>query len=125
MLTLLLAATLLAAAPDTSQAARLPRRVVAIQDTARKSEDRGDNWLTPDKFMHFSMSYGITAFAYGGARSFANHDDSMGLAVGSGILAGVLKETWDKRHHKPFSLRDLAWDLAGVGVGYALFRNTR
>ncbi|HEX6558870.1 MAG TPA: hypothetical protein VF021_05390 [Longimicrobiales bacterium] len=124
MIALCLAATLALTAPDSTKSAGGPRRVVAIQDTVR-AEDLRDRWLAEDKLKHFTMSYGITVFAYAGARSFAGHDGSIALAIGAGGAAGILKELYDRAHARPFSLRDLLWDAGGVAVGYAMIKNTR
>lgn len=123
MISLLIAATLTLLPPDSSRHSG-PRRVVAIQDTVR-DEDVRDRWLGEDKLKHFTMSYGITAFAYAGARTAAGHDASVGVAIGAGAAAGILKELYDRTHGRPFSLRDLLWDAAGVAAGYVMIKNTK
>jgi len=124
MISLLLVATLTLVPPDTSRHSGVPRRVVAIQDTV-EDEDVRDRWLAEDKLKHFTMSYGITMFAYAGGRMLADHNTSTALAIGAGVTAGILKEFYDRSRDKPFSLRDLTWDVAGIAAGYALIKNAR
>jgi uncharacterized protein YfiM (DUF2279 family) len=92
-----------------------PRRPVALQDSTRRAADQ---WIAGDKFMHFHMSYAVTAFAFG-ATCNAH------VSVAAGAAAGILKEVYDKRAGKPFSGRDLVWDAAGIALGYAIMKQVR
>ena len=122
--TLLLATTLFAASPDTTKHAAIPRRDVVMQDTAR-DDDTHDRWFGEDKLKHMSMSYVITVVGYAGMRTMSGHDPSEKAALVGGALAGLLKETYDKRHARPFSGRDLLWDAIGVAAGYAMVSKTK
>jgi uncharacterized protein YfiM (DUF2279 family) len=124
MMAFLLAATLTLASPDTTKHSGAPRRVLLVQDSV-EDEDVRDRWVAEDKLKHFTMSYGITMFAYAGGRMLTGHNTSAGLALGASGSAGILKEIYDRKHDKPFSLRDLTWDLAGIAAGYALIKNAR
>ena len=84
---------------------------------------RADDWLGPDKALHFgySAAFGAAAtttipFAGGPGpdwRSFA-------LGASLGFVPGIAKETWDLTGHGDASWRDLAWDAAGALAGAGL-----
>ena len=84
-----------------------------------------DRWLAEDKAQHFTVSIVATTLGYGTARLAL---DRRGAAVAAGaaaLAAGIAKEVADVRGGGPFSLRDLAWDAAGVALGLTLALNTR
>ncbi len=89
----------------------------------RPSEDA---WLGQDKLKHLTTSFAATTMGYAGLRATGlDHRPAATLAiVGAGAL-GVLKEIYDRKHQRPFSLRDLAWDAVGVLAGAALVDRTR
>ena len=91
------------------------------QDTGKvkkPDEDARDRWVAEDKFKHAGMSFAITSFAFGGTQNKS-------VAIGAGVAAGILKETWDKKNKRPFSGRDLVWDMIGVAACYAMARQLR
>ena len=91
------------------------------QDTGKvkkPDEDLRDRWVAEDKFKHAGMSFAITSFAYGGTQNKQ-------AAIAAGVAAGILKETWDKKHKRPFSGRDLIWDMIGVAASYAVIKQAR
>jgi uncharacterized protein YfiM (DUF2279 family) len=94
-------------------------------DSTRIPQRPADRWVGEDKLKHFAMSYVTTAFAYAGARSVMTADASTRSAIAAGIAAGVLKEVYDHAHAKPFSARDLIWDVAGVALGYVIVKQAR
>lgn len=142
-LPLLLCAVLLAGAPprpvtmaapafqvlDTLPAgtARAPFAVLArAVPPVAAAEPAADAWIGEDKARHFLMSFGVTMMGYGVARAsgVAEADARVAAAAGSG-LAGVGKEIHDLRAGGPFSVRDLAWDAAGIAAGVMLLFNIR
>jgi uncharacterized protein YfiM (DUF2279 family) len=84
-----------------------------------------DRWLGEDKAQHFAMSFAATAFAYAGARFALDPEPARITAAAAAIAGGMGKEVHDARAGRFFSVRDMAWNLAGVaaGVGFtALIR---
>ena len=108
---------------DSSKVAGAPLRSQVFETQAPAAAAQ-DAWLGTDKFQHFAMSYAITAFAFAGARSLFDDDASLGLAIAAGSAAGLLKEFYDRSRGRPFSKRDLAWDAAGVALGFIMVRQT-
>jgi len=95
--------------------------VPAVSPGPRKP--RRDFWLGKDKGDHFVISGFLVGFAYYAARQELHRSDpaSKNLAAGFSLSLGVLKELRDQRRPGNFfSLKDLAADLAGLGLGYAL-----
>lgn len=87
------------------------------------SEDR---WLAPDKAKHVGASLLVTLssqYAFVNKGGWSEHD-ALPLSVGTGALAGLSKEFYDRHvgptHH--FCLRDLAADAVGIllAVGFIL-----
>jgi uncharacterized protein YfiM (DUF2279 family) len=122
---MLVVAALLAALSgvDSAKVARPPLRTSVFEAQAEPAPTP-DAWLGADKFKHFAMSYAVTAFAFGGARSLFDDDVSLGLAIAAGSAAGLLKEFYDRSRGRPFSRRDLVWDAAGVALGFVMVRQT-
>jgi len=86
-----------------------------------------DRWLAEDKFKHFFASFAVTLLAAGAARAAGlEARESMVAGAGTGVGAGVWKEVRDAgRPGGHFSVRDLVWDLAGVGAGIAVTAQAR
>ena len=86
----------------------------------------GSPWFGADKIKHFLMSAFVHSTAFSVARwSGANRSTSQvvaGIASGS---AGVLKELYDRKSKRPFSVSDLVWDAAGGLAAASLLRRTR
>ena len=79
-----------------------------------------------DKIKHFMASFVVSSLAATGARAAGvDRRGSLVMAVGIGAASGVLKEIHDSRRGQIFSVRDLLWDLAGVGSSAMLFDATR
>ncbi|MBL8916218.1 MAG: hypothetical protein JNM17_36295 [Archangium sp.] len=78
----------------------------------------GDDWLGPDKALHFSVSAGISVAAYGGAMLITD-DVRLRVALSSGIslLAGTAKELADLAGLGTPSWKDFAWDVIGTFTG--------
>ena len=84
-----------------------------------------DRWFGDDKFRHLTMSFATTSFAFAAARSLGMDDGAAPAAAAATLAAGIGKELFDARSGGFFSLRDLAWDVAGAVAGYAVARNVR
>jgi uncharacterized protein YfiM (DUF2279 family) len=86
----------------------------------------GSPWFGADKIKHFLMSAFVHSAAYSTARwSGAGRATSQvvaGIASGS---VGIVKELYDRRSGRPFSVSDLVWDAAGASSAAALLNNTR
>ena len=86
-----------------------------------------DRWIGEDKVKHFLASFVVTSFSASGARA-AGLDPGASVWVGAGVGVGVgaWKELRDRGvPSATFSLRDAAWDLAGVGAASALMNQVR
>lgn len=94
--------------------------------TAALASAARDPWLGQDKAQHLFMSFALTDMAFGLARA-AGMDARVAMPVAAGVTlaAGIGKEIHDKRSGRFFSLRDLAFDLLGMGVGLTLASYTR
>ena len=102
------------------------RGLLLVFTLGRSPEHRaGDAWLGPDKLQHFFTSAFIQSFGYGVLRR-AGADNGQALAGASVVTltAGVGKELVDRRVRREFSLRDLAWDVAGAGSASVLLART-
>jgi len=85
-----------------------------------------DRWFAEDKLKHFAVSFVLTSLAGSAARAAGlEHGASVAVGAGVGISLGVLKEARDLRDpNATASLRDLAWDAAGVGAASAVLAQT-
>lgn len=101
-----------------------PANPVPAAVTARQVE-RDDPWLAEDKLQHFTVSFAVTAMLYGGSRLVLDPDPALGAAAVGGFGLGIGKEVVDARSGRWFSLKDLAWDAAGVALGVALAESIR
>jgi uncharacterized protein YfiM (DUF2279 family) len=104
-------------APDTIPPA--VTRAVALRPPGN------DAWIAEDKLQHLGMSFAATAFAYAGARTLIEPDPALVVAGSAALLAGIAKEIHDARAGRGFSLKDLAWDAAGVALGLTLAHRIR
>jgi len=79
-----------------------------------------DPWFGKDKFDHFLLSAFLTTAGYYSARENFKlaHSPAVNWAGGLTLSLGIGKEVWDKRSKRGMaSLRDLAADFFGVGLG--------
>jgi uncharacterized protein YfiM (DUF2279 family) len=85
-----------------------------------------DPWFGSDKLRHFVTAFAVTGHAQAGLRAL---DVDRGDAVVGGfvisMVAGFGKEVHDVRRGSFFSLKDLAWDLAGALTGAVLVAAAR
>jgi putative lipoprotein len=95
--------------------------LVVAARPARAADPDPDPWWGKDKALHFGVSAGIAAGAYGAGRAiFDRRLDAALFGGGVAIGAGAAKETLDALGHGDPSWKDLTWDLAGTVVGLAL-----
>jgi len=86
---------------------------------------RSDAWFGEDKLRHVAMSFASASFAGVTLRACGVGDAASPAAVAAALAAGLGKELYDVRTGSFFSFRDLAWDVAGALVGYAVVRQAR
>jgi len=85
-----------------------------------------DRWIAEDKTRHMVTSMVVVGFGYAGARLVnLEGNDALIAAAAGAAAAGILKEVHDRSVGKPFSLRDLAWDAVGIGLGLVLVSQAR
>jgi len=97
-------------------------RSLALSTTRPPSET--DHWLAIDKFWHFSASFVTVGAAYQMSANRLQMPSPWptSLALGGTLTVGVTKELCDLAGpSKHFSWKDLAADVAGIGVGYFAF----
>ncbi len=111
-------------AADTGTVTRPPQIAAPAIYNAAVAAER-DDWLGEDKFKHFAMSYMITAATFGAARVAADRDASLTTGIAIGVVAGILKEIYDKRDNRRISVKDLLWDAAGIAAGAVIAKQTR
>jgi uncharacterized protein YfiM (DUF2279 family) len=82
-----------------------------------------DPWFGQDKFMHFYASAGICGSSFYLLKYRFGSDAGEGAlySVSVTVLIGLGKETFDRIKRRPFSLKDLVWDAAGIAAGYFIF----
>ena len=85
----------------------------------------GDAWIGRDKVKHFVLSAFVHSFSYSVVRA-ASDRRVAGIAAGTAVVgAAVMKELRDRRAGRSFSVRDVAWGLAGGAAAAALMNGTR
>lgn len=86
-----------------------------------------DRWVAEDKWKHFFASFVVTALSAAAARTAgADAETSALVGAGVGTGVGVWKELRDLRAPgETASLRDLTWDVAGVGAAAAMAAQAR
>lgn len=85
-----------------------------------------DPWFGADKIKHFFMSAFVQSLSYSSLRAVdAEHGQALLGASAVTLTLGVGKEIHDVRRYGDFSVRDLAWDLAGGASASLLLSQTR
>jgi uncharacterized protein YfiM (DUF2279 family) len=85
----------------------------------------GDSWFAADKAKHFFTAAFVQTLSFGGLRATGLHRNASlvgATTVSSSVSIG--KELHDRSSGGVFSLKDLAWDAAGIGAATALLRRT-
>ena len=83
-------------------------------------QEPADAWFAEEKLQHFTVSAAATTMGYGAVRLALDRDEARAAAAATAFALGIAKEVADLRRGGPFSLKDLVWDAAGVGLGLAL-----
>ena len=101
------------------------RGLLLVLTLGRAPEHTRDGWFGPDKLQHFFTSAFVQSLGYGVLRR-AGADNSPAIAGASVVTAfvGMGKEVHDRRTKGDFSVRDLAWDVAGAGSASVLLVRT-
>ena len=95
-----------------------------IQYVVRKPiKHHRDDWLSQDKFIHFSACASIVGLSYHtlACRLGKDENQSKVYSVSLTALVSVGKEIYDKKKKGYFSWKDLCWDGAGLLMGYFAF----
>ena len=87
--------------------------------------DTGESWIGRDKMKHFFVSAFVHGVAYSVTRSIGTGDQAQIAGGGAVIVTGLWKELADRRAGRPFSVRDLAWGMAGGTASAALLNGAR
>lgn len=100
---------------------------ISTADNAQNSLSYGsheDHWLARDKASHLALGFSLVGFGYHLARFEGRQGRGAARAASFGASAavGLGKELWDRRRPRGrFSYKDLICDLAGAGLGMAIF----
>ena len=91
------------------------------------SAPQPDRWVGEDKFKHLVTSFVATSISASAARAAGlDARASVWAGVGFGAGVGVWKELRDRaRPEGTASLKDLAWDAAGIGAAALVMREVR
>lgn len=92
---------------------------LASNDTSVMRRPVHDPWFGPDKVKHGVLAFAIEGGTYATLRLAADHREALAGAVAVTVSLSLLKELRD-RGGTGFSLRDLAWDAAGIAAATVL-----
>jgi len=86
-----------------------------------------DSWFGTDKVKHFFLSAFVQSLSYSVMQVTTRGSRSSLLlsASAASAAAGIGKELHDRRVKGQFSVRDLAWDAAGIGTASLMLTRTR
>ena len=86
-----------------------------------------DSWFGTDKMKHFFLSAFVQSLSYSVIQVTTRGSRSSLLlsASAASAAAGIGKELHDRRVKGAFSVRDLAWDAAGIGTASLMLTQTR
>jgi putative lipoprotein len=99
----------------TKRAALSALVLVALLSTPARA---ADDWLGPDKALHFGAAAGLAAAGYT-ASAVVVKDEVVRLGSGAflALAAGLAKEMRDRTSGGDPSLKDLTWDAIGAATG--------
>lgn len=85
-----------------------------------KAQDK--DWFENDKLKHFTATTVVSSTTYLILNENANLSDQqkIGIAISSGILVGIAKESFDQYQYRGWSNQDMIYNLAGSAVGSLL-----
>jgi putative lipoprotein len=94
-------------------------RFAIVLSLAAGTGRAADGWVGHDKWKHLVASALLQSATYSVVRAAGGgHGVAQGIAIPAALGVGLAKEVRDRRPGgSGFSTRDLAWDLAGVGLG--------
>ena len=94
---------------------------------AAHAQSRTDAWFGPDKVKHFFTSALIQSLAYsvGQVTTRGSRSSLLLSASVASAAVGIGKEMHDHASYGLFSVRDIAWDAAGVGTASLMLAHTR
>lgn len=85
------------------------------------SHAASDPWWGRDKALHFGVSAALASGGYAmGALIWEEPGPALATGAALGLGAGIAKEILDLAGMGHPSWKDLAWDVAGTGVGLLL-----
>jgi putative lipoprotein len=94
--------------------------IVAVLAAPRAAR-ADDDWLGPDKALHFGASAAIASGGYAiGSIWIEPIWKRATLGAGLALTAGAAKEAWDATGRGDASWKDATWDVLGTAVGVAL-----
>ena len=88
---------------------------LASADTVTAPRVANDRWLGPDKVKHLVVAAGAQGGTYAALRLGADHGAALAGATVATVALSLVKERLDRRG-TGFSVRDLAWDAAGIAL---------
>lgn len=88
---------------------------LAAADTTEAAANRHDPWFGPDKVKHGVLAFAVQGGSYASLRLTADHRSAIAGATLVTVGLSLFKEFRD-RDRTGFSVRDLAWDAAGIAV---------
>ena len=92
--------------------------VIALLALGLPGVARADDWLGPDKALHFGVSTGLGFGGYAISATFTESEPPRAIIGASFSLSlGIAKELYDWRFGGDASWKDFAWDAAGTTVG--------
>ncbi len=100
---------------------------VALAPRSVSAQLPADNWIGADKVKHFFMSALVQSLVYS-VTQVTTHGSRSSLLLSASVASaavGIGKEVHDRRSYGHFSVRDLAWDAAGVGAATLMLTRTR
>jgi putative lipoprotein len=114
-------------------AVALAAALVVVQDSSPAVRAQGpsvpgraaDRWFGADKLKHFVLAGFSESVAFAAARAAgADGRPALAVAVGASTAISALKEVADRRRGGRVSVRDLAWDAAGIAAHAAVLART-
>ena len=88
---------------------------LAAADTVAPPRVAHDRWLGADKVKHLVVAAGAQSGTYAALRFGADHGTALAGATVATVALSLVKERLDRRG-TGFSVRDLAWDAAGIAI---------
>jgi uncharacterized protein YfiM (DUF2279 family) len=92
----------------------------------RGGDHGGDRWFAADKAKHFVMAAFVESAAFSGLRLTGMHrGPALNSAIGVAAGVSVGKEVYDHFAGGDPSVKDLAWDGAGIAAAGVLLHQTK